>query len=292
MRALFLVNPRARRVAKRGSALRSVADKTGTPLRLLDENFAPGASADRVYIEGGDGTVRWVISRYIETGGALPEFAVVRGGTTDQIAGVLGLRRPTNAGIVRSLEEGPATLASRLIRVESERRVEHGFVFSTGAIPNAPRRIESYKGLADLSGAALVGRALIDAARPNSPLLEASPARVEADLPGEHVVFDGEHVGVIATPLPSLYMGLDPFWGEEPGNLRVTYAGADAHAVLPSLAGLWAGRVNVATLRARGFESFNTSRLSVRATGAVLDGETLEGERFTLSCTPEVRFFR
>ena len=293
MRSLFLVNERAHKVAKRGSALRAVADETGTPLVLLDEAFEPRASDDRVYIEGGDGTVSWVVDRYLQTGRALPQFAIVPGGTTNQVAGILGLRRKTGKGLAASLAEACTPVACPLIQLSHEGGRESGFVFSTGAIPQVTERLESYRGLADLSGVALVGRAVIDATRPGSQLLEATPARIEADLPGEHVVFDGDHTGVIATTLPSLYLGLDPFWGEQPGRLRVTYADGEARAILPTILGQWVGRKNLRTLRERGFQSFNTERMQVVTDGpVVLDGETLEARDLVLTVSPDVTFVR
>ena len=293
MRALFLVNPNAHKVRKRGSALLALADRTGTLTHLLDAHFSPTESADRVYIEGGDGTVRWVVSAYLKAGIRLPQFAIVKGGTTDQVAGVVGLHRATAKQLEETLDQPLEAWEFPLMEVETETDTHHGFVFSTGAIPRVTAAVERYRGPAGISGAALVGRAIIDATKPGSPFLESSPATVSADQGKEVVVIDGDHLGTIATTLPTLYLGLDPFWGTGEGRMRVTYARGDAKGLVPTIVGQWAGLKNTDKLERRGYQSFNTDHFRIETDApVVLDGDALEGRVFTLKPTQPVTFVR
>ena len=293
MRTLFLVNPKAHKVARRGSALQALADRTGRALRLLDGRFAPDESADRVFIEGGDGTVRWVVSRYLDAGVRLPEFAIVKGGTTDQVAGVIGLDRQTSKSLEDSLDSPLERVEVSLMEVMTDGTPHFGFVFSTGAIPKVTAAVERYRGPAGISGAALVGRAIIDATKPGNPFLKSTPAKVSADLEREHLIIDEEHLGTIATTLPTLYLGLDPFWGEDAGAIRVTYAKGDAKGLVPTIAGQWMGRKNRETLEKRGFQSFNSDHFRIETDApVVLDGDALKGRVFIVRPTPPVTFVR
>jgi len=293
LRSLFLVNPRAKRVDGRGSILRAVADKTDTPLRLLDGPIEPTESADRVYIEGGDGTVRDVVSTWLKSGLRLPEFVIVRGGTTDQVAGLLGLKRKTVKGVEASLTSPLKPCPVRLLKIEADSETHFGFLLSTGAIPQVTKTLEKYRGPEGLSGARLVTRAIADATKPNSEILEATDAKVSLDLPDEHLVLDGAHLGTMSTTLPGLYLGLDPFWGEQSGALRVTYASGDAQGLVPTILGQWVGRQNVDVLARRGFQSYNVDHFSIITDAPImLDGDLLVGRKLSVSASQHVTFMR
>ena len=293
MRSLFLVNPTAHRVATRGSALVAVADMTGTPLKLLDGPIEPTGSADRIYIEGGDGTVANVISAWLRSGNALPELALVKGGTTNQVAGLIGLRRRTVKRISASLTQALEPIHTRMLKVVADGTAHYGFVMSTGAIPKVTETLESYRGPGGLSGAGLVTRAIVDATKPGSELLEATPAKLSADLDGEHIVIDAPHLGTLMTTLPSLYLGLDPFWGTQSGSIRTTYAQGDAEGLVPTILGQWVGRRDTRKLRRRGFQSFNAEALEIETDAPViLDGDPVEGHHFVITPTDPVTFVR
>ena len=293
MRALFLVNPTAKRVADRGSILRAVADKTDTPLRLLDGPVKPTESADRVYIEGGDGTVREVVSAWLRSGLNLPQFAILRGGTTDQIAGLVGLKRRSVKAVAESLRLPLKPKPTRLLKIEADGEPHFGFLLSTGAIPQVTKTLEKYRGPEGLSGARLVTRAIVDATKPSSEILEPSAAKVSLDLPGEHVVIEEAHLGTICTTLPGLYLGLDPFWGKEDGAIRMTYARGDAQGLVPTILGQWIGRQKPDVLRRRGFQSYNVNHLSIETAGPIaLDGDPLTADRLVVSASQPVTFVR
>ena len=296
MKTLVLVNPTATRVRKDGSLLQAVADRRDIPLDLLEDDWQP-ERATTVFIEGGDGTVSRTISAYLGSDLPLPRFALVKGGRTDQVAGVIGLRKQGTQALLDAVDGGLDPWEVPLLEVQTD-RTHHGFLFSTGAIPQVTERIGTYRGDrnragSELAGLRLVGKAVLDATRPGSRVLEKSPATVRASTDAEEVVLEGEHLGTIATTLHTLYAGLDPFWGEGAGALRVTYAAGDASALLPTILGMWAGRRNRDTLRLRGFQSFNAHSLHVRAGGGmVLDGEPLDTSEATVRPTRPVTFLR
>jgi len=301
MQTRFLVNPHAHRVATKGSALRAIADAHDIPCDILTLDYVPQPAA-RIYIEGGDGTVSDVISRYLASDLPLPDVAIVKGGTTNQVAGIMGLASQTTRGITASLTSTERYIVP-LLRVSSDSLTCHGFVLSTGAIPQVTDRIQAYrnptsvvgKSLSALgmSGVSLVSRAIIDATKPGSRLLQSTPARITADLDNEQLVIDANHLGTITTTLPSLYLGLDPFWGDGPGPLRFTYAEGDANALLPTILGQWIGRQDLSKLRDRGFSSYNAHSLTFRTHAAVvLDGEPFEASDFTVTATRPVTFIR
>ena len=102
----------------------------------------------------------------------------------------------------------------------------------------------------------------------------------------------GAHLGTIVTTLPSLMMGLDPFWGEGEGHLRVLYADARARRLVRNLTGLWLGRKSI-DRSGDGLESFQSDGLTYHYTGpTILDGEKLEmaSGQFTLSATRPLPF--
>ena len=293
---LFLVNPRATRVRRDGSLLQAVADRRDIPLDLLEDGWQP-ERASTVFIEGGDGTVSRTISAYLASEFPLPRFALVKGGRTDQVAGVIGLRRQSTRALLDASEGGLDPWDVPLLEVTTDRK-HHGFLFSTGAIPQVTERIGTYRGDrnragSELAGLRLVGKAVLDATRPGSQVLEKSPATVRASTDAEEVVLKGDHLGTVATTLHTLYAGLDPFWGDGTGDIRVTYAAGDANALLPTILGMWAGRKNRDTLRLRGFQSFNAHSLHIRTgSGMVLDGEPLDASEATVRPTRPVTFLR
>ena len=313
MRTLLLVNPRAKKVARRGSALLAAADALGMEATLVDESFQP-TPADRVFIEGGDGTVSDLLGRWIGSGLSLPRFALVAGGMTNQVAGVVGLRarstgalqkaiatpsqRPTVEAALMEVEATSGDPDQAQTPVQTPVQTLRGFVFSTGVMPRVTERVQGYRDGLGMSGGLLVGRALFDAVKPNSPFRDLLPSRLEADLrhgDGRHeqLVISGRHLGTFATTLPSLYLGLDPFWGKEPGAIRVTHGDGDARALASTVLGQWLGRKNAKTLRERGFQSFNTDHLHIQTEAPVaLDGEVVEGDTFTVRPTRPVTFLR
>ena len=290
MRSLLLVNPRASRVAKRGSRLRALADRTGTDYRLLQDCLPDVSGYDRVFIEGGDGTLQRGLSELLSRG-PVPDIVVVSGGTTNQVANILA---PDDTGLdaLEALLSRPgARRRLPLLRIDNGADQTFGFLLSTGAIPQVTQRVSEPDGRASSTGLALVGKAIVSATRPGSQWIEPTELRLQASSDEELIVLDGPHLGTVMTTLPSLYHGLDPFWGEGSGPLRLTHVASDARGLLPTILGVWAGRKNAERLRERGYQSLRAHGVTMELSSpAVLDGETLEGTRLEVCASDPVTF--
>ena len=290
MRSLLLTNPRASRVAKRGSRLRALADRTGADYALIEGELFDVSGYDRIFIEGGDGTLQRTLSQLLSRG-RVPDIVLVSGGTTNQAASVLA---PNETGLtaLEPLLSGRGTQTQvPLLEVETEGSTAYGFLLSTGAIPQVTQRVTNPDGGQSSSGLALVGKAIVSATRPGSQWIEPSELRVQASCDDEHVVLDGPHLGTVMTTLPSLYHGLDPFWGEGSGALRLTYTASGAQGLLPTILGLWAGRNNEERLRSRGYQSLRAHSVTLDLSSpAILDGEVVEATRLKVRASEPVTF--
>jgi hypothetical protein len=101
------------------------------------------------------------------------------------------------------------------------------------------------------------------------------------------------HLGTLVTTLPSLLMGLDPFWGSGDGDLRVTYAQENPNHLARHVLSLWMGRKHK-TRTQDGLHSWQAKTLDYDYTGPiVLDGEPLDmGSNFRVSSTQALTFLR
>jgi hypothetical protein len=78
----------------------------------------------------------------------------------------------------------------------------------------------------------------------------------------------------MATALDRLFLGLRPFWGEGPGDVRFTSIGADARRFGRSLPRILSGRAGDALVDRDGYVSRNAGRVDLRMDcGFTVDGE-------------------
>ena len=301
MTAAFFINPRSERVGKRGSRLAGHAEEFGA--RVFDlavfeslpaQVEAALPTAELLVIEGGDGTVQAVMTEVLRQAGpdgALPDIAIASGGMTNQVAKVIGMRRVSRGGL-RNLHADPDVLDTRLLRLSADGMTDQcGFLFSTGALPMVTDYAKSELHTRGIGGSAAVAGGLIKAVTSErDTVMPATPCTL--DIAGH--AFDGPHLGTVATTLPTVTMGLDPFWGDGDGDLRLTYVDGTHKGLFRHVAGVWIGFKD----RDRspdGFHSFNADQARFRYAGPVMmDGEpmALPGEAFTLSTTRTVRIRR
>jgi len=163
-----------------------------------------------------------------------------------------------------------------------------GFVFSTGAIPQITRYTTSQLHGKGIGGsAAVIGGILKGIRGDDASLMQTTDVKID-DL------HTGPHLGTIITTLPSLMMGLDPFWGPGDGPLRVTWADGNYRALGRNILGLWAGR-KLKDRSADGLHSRCVESLSYVYSGdIVLDGEFLSipSGKFTVRPTRPVTFLK
>ena len=63
----------------------------------------------------------------------------------------------------------------------------------------------------------------------------------DCDLRINDTHLTGPHLGTVATTLPTITMGLDPFWGTGDGALRLTYVNGQYKGIIRHVAGVWVG---------------------------------------------------
>ena len=89
-------------------------------------------------------------------------------------------------------------------------------------------------------------------------------------------------------------MGLDPFWGDGDGPLRLTYVAGNHKGLYKHIAGVWVGFKD-RDRSGDGFHSWTAESASFDYAGPVmLDGEpiTLPGPRFILSTSRPIKIRR
>lgn len=301
MTPAFFINPHSERVGKRGSRLSGHAAEFGASVfdLALFESLPSQvehalAHHDTLVIEGGDGTVQCVMSEVLRQCGEdrpLPDFAIALGGMTNQVAKVIGMRRVGRSGLKR-LQDADDVLETRLLRISAADSPEqYGFLFSTGALPMVTEYAKNELHTRGIGGQAAVVGGLVKALTSDrDTVMPATECRLSVD----DSVLDGAHLGTVATTLPTITMGLDPFWGKGDRPLRLTYIDGDYQRLFGHVASVWVGFKD----RDRtpdGFHSFNADAANFSYAGPVmLDGEpiALPGPEFQLSTSRPVRILR
>ena len=111
------------------------------------------------------------------------------------------------------------------------------------------------------------------------------------ELDGLH---KGPHLGTVVTTLPSLMMGLDPFWGDGDAPLRVTWINGTYRALGRNIMSVWAGSKSKDRSK-DGLHSKRVDALSYTYEGdIVLDGEFLSipSGKFTVRPTRPGTFLK
>jgi len=301
---LAVSNINAKKVAKRGSLLSQALlpdgahhHHTTSPNDLLPLfKNAAGARLKHLLIEGGDGTVRTVLTAllnsYTKTQ-ILPAISILPRGTTNQIARNLGVKKP---GDLTSIFKGDyQVISSPMVKIKSKAlKTQYGFLFSTGALPYVSRFAQdniNAKGVG--GGTAVVGAVLKAVTSDKAALMPPAKHRLKARS-GNQLVLDhkGGVLGTIMTTLPTLMLGLDPFWGTENAPLRLTWAEDESAKLGRNVVGIWAGRKQ--NRSTDGYHSHNIDKLTLRTKApATLDGDFLdiEGHKLRISASRPVSFW-
>ena len=292
MTRLFIVNPDSQTVKTKGSVLGRVEANGDTSIEFLDDftimpDIAARALASdvrHVFIEGGDGTAHGVLTAFLalqDQYETLPNFTLLAGGMTNQVARNIGIKSPSAQRVSSLLKNGPRkTHQVPLLRIDTgQASPAFGFLFSTGAIPSATDYCTEQMhgrgvgGTAAVAATILRGVAGSKAARDH--MMPSTPLSLRIDREHDQTRIDAPHLGTVVTTLPGLIMKLDPFWGQGSGALRLTYASSDAGHLVRNLAGLWMGRKHISRAK-DGIESFNAHALHYDYNGpCVLDGERI-----------------
>lgn len=311
----LIVNPRSHGVARRGSVLEAAhAMMPESHLLRLDTFGAlqaglaamAQAGVERIFVEGGDGTLHGVLSAALAPGAGFarpPQFAVLAGGSTNLAAKVLGFRGTAPQEIcnrIKALAEGADARLQmqRALRVAGAAPGDPaiGFLLSTGSLPRAmlyvqrafhgPGRRGSSAVAAAIARFVLAPYRYLDA--DGAPLLRASPLCVNQ-------LVQGPHAFSLMTSLPALSLGLNPFWGVGEGALALTHVSWPIRALRRSMLRILIGRGGP-DLAARGFASYRGDRFDLLgADSLMIDGEPLRadpGATVAVSATDPIGFLR
>lgn len=301
MTAAFFINPHSERVGKKGSRLATYASDHNARVfdlalfeTLPSQVEAALETSDLIVIEGGDGTVQCVMSEVMRQVGDkddIPAFAIASGGMTNQIAKIIGMKRVGKSGL-KTLHIDPEALQTRMIRLSCDGIPDqYGFLFSTGALPMVTDYAKNELHARGIGGSAAVFGGIVKAVLGERDEL-MPPTKCALDVNIDSL--RGPHLGTIATTLPSVTMGLDPFWGDEEGDLRLTYVDGKASKLHRHIAEVWVG-FKGKDRTPDGFHSWNTNEATFDYDGPVMmDGEPLNlpTSSFRLSVSRPVTILR
>jgi hypothetical protein len=308
----LIINPRSRHnrgapTVERGPPV--PAAKPLTRQELIEALKRFSASDIRVLaIDGGDGTVREVVSVLPEVygSGRMPALAILPSGYTNVIAADVGTPGHGDRGLARLVAalggDGPALRTVERPSLEVRRRgadipILRGFFFGAAAFTHATREFFRKRRLEPLAGSAAVGlfmgASLLRAFLPGRRrVLWLAGESMSVSVDGRNGPQADRHFLVLATTLRRLVFRLWPFWGPDVEGLRWLDIDAPPNHLLRAAGRVMRGRPEPWMLAA-GYRSGNAAQLKIDLTAPfVLDGELFEpGEAgIELAVGPTVRF--
>lgn len=311
VKAAFLVNPLSYAVQKRGSVLAQSA--LGTSILRYELDLFQGLpkaiddiidnKVKLVFIEGGDGTVQGVLTEFQnrkDDFSTFPQFILLPGGMTNLVAGHVGIKKPTPPKIEAILDTSNAVQTAHLplLQIQYDTHSFSGFLFSTGALPNGTLYCLDKIHTRGINGASAVRTTLLRVLFKQGEEREAilGPTPMVLDVDGMKI--EDAHIISIASTLPSLMIGLNPFWGTGRGPVRISHAkGGTKHLILNVLRLLKRKQStkSIAKLGKAGLRSWSVDSATLHYDGPlVLDGEFLPQTNapITLSASAPLSFIK
>ena len=312
----FIVNPLSHTVKRQGSVLETVSAACGAHLLRIDDFDALPAqiktlAADGVsalFVEGGDGTLQAVLTAWFDLAPErpMPDFAIIAGGSTNLAHKIMGLGPRSPKAVADYIADYRAGAASRYteqaaLKVESAALAQPqiGMLLSTGSLARTMLFVQrELHGEGRRGSWSVAHAAALFALNPKgqldsdgAPLFRASPLRAEGD--GFTVM--GDHTLSLMTTLPSLSLGLKPFWNRRGQALAFTRAEWPIRSFQSALLKVLAGATGP-HMQDHGMQSFGSAQVFLNYNGPlVLDGEMLpapEDGRIKVSATAPIRFLR
>lgn len=256
------------------------------------ERFA-AAGVDLIVIDGGDGTIREVVSRLPEAyGDRLPRLAVAPNGKTNALA--LDIETPLGTTLEQLLAAAEAGRPTKyrncleIVRPGHAAPERRGFLFGMGAFVRATELAQRHHGVGIFDNAAIVltmagamGRTLLGG--PTDPWRMGEPAELSC-VPDQRDWFL-----VMASTFKRFPLGLKPFGAPREGLKALSVSAPPARlmqAVPTILQGRDADWLGPAGYRRHDLDSFDMSFPG----RFVLDGEIYAGGELTVRRGPELEF--
>lgn len=315
MKIGVLGNPQSRRNRKLLPAIETLSARHDnviyTRLDRFDEleaalrGFAE-AGVELVVISGGDGTISATLTQLFEHAvfAERPRLAILPGGTSNTIAGDVGLRgRPLDAlarclRVFSNAPESCEVIERSLLRVDYDREKPAvcGMFFGTAAVCDAivlRRRLFPQKWLPDPIAAAMTLAVVLGTAALGRPgVLSGQAIGINLD---DVSIAERQYTIVIATTLERILLGGDPFWGTGPGAIKFTRIGSPPRGVVRHAYRLLYGR-DRERLPPATYASATADRITLTMDCPFnLDGEFYvpgPGGEVFLSRTPTAHFIR
>lgn len=260
----------------------------GTLKRFAD------AGVDLVVIDGGDGTIREVLTRLPEAyGERLPKLAIVPNGKTNALA--LDIETPLGTSLEQLLDAAAAGRPTKrrqcleVIRQGAAQPEHRGFLFGMGAFVRATELAQRHHGLGVFDNAAIVltmagamARTLLGGA--TDPWRKGEPARASFAGPDQ-----GDWFLIMASTLKRFPLGLKPF-GIPREGLKTLSVGAPPRRLMHAVPTILKGQ-DAAWLEACGYRRHDLDAFEIAFSGRyVLDGEIYPGGELTVRQGPELEF--
>ena len=311
MKAAFFINPLSHTVSERGSVLEASA-KDADILRFNIDQFSDvstqveetaNARTDTIFVEGGDGTIHGVLTEVLsqkEKFDSLPNVVLLSGGMTNLIASNIGIRKPTPKKIDRIIHTPEAAKSNHVpllrLKADTSGKEYFGFLLSSGALPAATIYCLDKIHTKGIGGSAAVRTTLLKVLLGRGAERDRILAPTPLTLDTNKTHLEGAHLTSVATTLPKLMIGINPFWGTEDAPVHLTYAGPEVKNKVRNIARMFKSSQSEkaqAALRAGGFQSWNVDTAKLVHDGPfVLDGEILSDTSgpLTLSASEPVSF--
>jgi len=283
--------------------------EVNTPSDILEalKTFAQG-QVDCVVVNGGDGTIQAALGALFhhQPFEVMPRLAVVPGGTSNLIAGDVGLgkfapntleqlfRNATSSAPQLSIESRPILR----IRFPEEREPLHGMFFGAGAIYHGTQlglqTKQSIGRFGEWGAGLIMLKFLLALATGSRKGLNPISVRVTA---GEVGPLEQEYLVLMVTTLDRLFLGMKPFWSTNSGPLRFTSLRVPYRHLWRVLPAVLRGESHPLATKEHGYMSENLSEIRLAFnSGFVLDGEVYTssrpGEPLTIDSPGELSFVR
>lgn len=269
-----------------------VAPEAESELFAALRRFA-GEGVDLVVIDGGDGTIREVLTRLPEAfGGRYPRVAIVPNGKTNALALDLGVPIGASIESLLAAAQSGGTLKRRhcleVMRPGQTLPERRGFLLGVGAFVRGTELAQRNHARGLFNNAAIGVTILGAAARTltggaDDPWRRGEPA-VLSFAPDQAMWFL-----VLASTLKRFPLGLKPF-GEPHEGLKVLSVVAPPRRLVRAVPAILRGR-DPAWLARAGYLRHDLDRFDLTLPGDfVLDGEIFEGGELSIRKGPELDF--
>lgn len=242
---------------------------------------------DTVVISGGDGTIQAVLTVLFhhQPFTSQPQLIVLEGGTTNMIAGDVGIKGNQSKALHRLFKWGETGIGNVTRRQRSIIRLQvpgheakYGMFFGAASISQGIQYYQRHlhnNRLHGLPGICMtLLRFLWASIRQHNQV--AAPAAMQVSVDKQQPYKENFMLFFVST-LDRLFFGLRPFWGNEDGHLRFTAVRAKARHLLRVLPLLARGRKAGKATPTNGYYSHNVDEIELY-TG---DSMALDGEMYT-----------